>query len=268
MTISLSQWLALRAPADTAARSTILTKTVAGLLPRGQRIRILDLATGTGSNLRYLAPRLPGPQEWLVVDRDATLLAEVPREMPADVRVETRCQNLALLDAGMFAGRHLVTASALLDLVSDAWLRLLAERCRAAGAVALFALTYNGESHCSPSEPEDDAIRDLLNRHQKTDKGFGPAAGPDAVECADRAFAGVGYHVRRDASDWELPPREGELQRHLIEGWAGAALELAPDQSAMIRNWLDRRLAHVAGQHSHVVVRHEDLAAWPPGALR
>jgi hypothetical protein len=240
---------------------------VADLLAHHQPLRILDLATGTGSNLRYLASRLPAPQEWLVVDRDAALLAEVPGGMTADgrdLRIETRCQNLAVLDADMFAGRHLVTASALLDLVSDAWLRVLADRCRAAGAAALFALTYNGGSRCSPGEPEDDAVRELLNRHQKTDKGFGPAAGPDATECAARAFAGVGYRVRREASDWELPPREGELQRHLIEGWAGAALELAPERSAMIRSWLDRRLAHVAGQRSHIVVSHEDLAAWPP----
>jgi hypothetical protein len=271
MTISLSNWLALRTPADTAARSTILTKTVVDLLQRGQSLRILDLATGTGSNLRYLAPRLPSPQEWLVVDRDAALLAEVPGRMTVngpDVRIETRCQNLAALDADMFVGRHLVTASALLDLVSDPWLRVLAARCRAAGAVALFALTYNGASRCSPDEPEDNVIRELLNRHQKTDKGFGPAAGPEAAECAARAFAGVGYQVRREASDWELPPRESELQRHLIEGWADAALELEPDQSATIRDWLDRRLAHVTAGRSHIVVCHEDLAAWPPASDR
>jgi len=149
MTISLSKWLALRAPADTAARSTTLTKSVADLLARNQPLRILDLATGTGSNLRYLAPRLPVPQEWLVVDRDAALLAEVPGGMTEDardIRIETRCQNLAVLDGDMFAGRQLVTASALLDLVSDAWLHLLADRCRAAGATVLFALTYNGGS--------------------------------------------------------------------------------------------------------------------------
>jgi hypothetical protein len=265
MTISLSNWLALRTPADTAARSTHLTKMVADLLPRGQPLRILDLATGTGSNLRYLAPRLPSPQEWLVVDRDAALLAQVSGGMTAngpDVRIETRCQNLAVLDADMFTGRHLVTASALLDLVSVAWLQVLADRCRTAGAIALFALTYNGASRCSPAEPEDDVIREMLNRHQKTDKGFGPAAGPEAAECAAMAFAGVGYHVRREASDWDLPPRESELQRHLIEGWADAALELAPEQSVMIRSWLDRRLAHLAARRSHIVVSHEDLAAW------
>ena len=38
--------------------------------------RVLDLGSGTGSNLRYLAPRLPGRQQWLLLDHDAALHAE------------------------------------------------------------------------------------------------------------------------------------------------------------------------------------------------
>ena len=68
---------------------------------------------------------------------------------------------------------------------------------------------------------EDDAIRDLMNRHQRaSDKGFGRAAGPDAVDCAERSFAAAGYQVRREASDWMLLPEQRALQRQLIEGWA------------------------------------------------
>ena len=260
---SLSNWLALREPADTAARSLALTRAIADVLATDTPLHILDLATGTGSNLRYLASRLPVPQRWLVVDRDPALLAEVPKRMP-DYHVETRHMELGTLDAPeIFAGRHLVTASALLDLVSDTWLRTLAGRCRASGAVVLFALTYNGQSRCSPVEPEDDTIRDLMNRHQRAnDKGFGRAAGPDAVDCAERAFAAVGYHVRREPSDWVLPPDARELQRQLIEGWAQAASEIAPEQSTMIHSWRTRRLAHVEANRSRLIVGHEDLAAY------
>jgi hypothetical protein len=50
--------------------------------------------------------------------------------------------NLGSLDdAGMFSRQHLVTASALLDLVSESWMKTLAARCRDAGAAVLFALT-------------------------------------------------------------------------------------------------------------------------------
>jgi hypothetical protein len=38
---------------------------------------------------------------------------------------------------------------------------------------------------------------------------------------------------------------------------------MAPDEAAMIRGWLARRLAHVDAGRSHVIVGHDDFAAWP-----
>jgi SAM-dependent methyltransferase len=258
---SLAEWLAIREPADFAARSASLTRAVIERLPSRQPLRILDLATGTGSNVRYLTRFLPPDHEWLLVDRDRDLLAEAARRLP---RVDTRCFDLGPLDRPeIFANRDLVTASALLDLVSERWLRDLAERCHAARAAVLFALTYNGRSQCRPPEPEDDDIRELMNRHQKTnDKGFGRAAGPDAVDAAERAFTAVGYVMIRAASNWVLTPDMLAIQRELIAGWAEAAAEIAPDRSAMIESWRARRLEHVAKHQSRIVVGHDDLGGW------
>jgi hypothetical protein len=285
---ALSRWLQLREPADAVARSERLTRIIADSLAGTEPIRVLDLATGTGANLRYLAPHLPRLQHWLVVDRNPVVLARLPALTSSwgvarqyDVRthvsgcdihgerlechVETRQLDLgSLTDEEIFAGRHLVTASALLDLVSQRWLSELAARCRAAGAAALFTITYNGRSCCSPSEPEDDVIRDLLNRHQHTDKGLGGvAAGPDAVECVVRCFSDAGYRVETDPSDWSLGSAEHELQRRLIEGWAEAATEMRADPSTIAR-WRDRRIAHVDTGRSRIVVGHHDVAALAP----
>jgi hypothetical protein len=289
MAESLSNWLALREPADVAARSTTLTRAIVDALGADDPLSVLDLGAGTGSNVRYLAGHLPTRQRWLLVDRASTLLAEVPartrswgaprgfevttdsdqfviRGRYMECSVETRCLDLGeLADPRVFSGRRLVTASALLDLVSEAWLRALAWHCRERGAAVLFALTYNGRSRCAPEEPEDDAIRELMNRHQRgRDHGFGPAAGPEAGELAAECFTAAGYHVQREASDWVLPPEMRELQRHLIEGWAEAALEIAPGEAALVESWLVRRLAHVEANRSRVIVCHEDLAAWLP----
>jgi SAM-dependent methyltransferase len=263
---SLSDWLALREPADFAARSAPLTRAVVDALPLRRPLRILDLATGTGSNVRYLVRFLPPDQEWILVDRDPELLAEAARRTAAIMAVETKCFDLGPLDhPEIFANRELVTASALLDLVSERWLRDLAERCRAARTAVLFALTYNGQSHCSPAEPEDDAIRELMNRHQRSnDKGFGRAAGPDAVDRAERCFAAAGYAMTRESSDWVLAPEMHALQRELIDGWADAAAEIAPEQSAMIQSWRVRRQDHVARHRSRIVVGHDDLGGWLP----
>jgi len=261
----LSNWLALREPADTAARSTALTRLIAEKLPRDRAVRIVDLGTGTGSNVRYLAGHLPGPQEWLIVDRDPGLLAQAATALRPlrNVVVETFETNLGHIDSSIFSRRDLVTASALLDLVSDAWLVALASECRAAGALALFALTYNGRSSCSPAEPGDELVRELLNRHQlQNDKGFGRAAGPEAIDVAARAFSLAGFHIRREPSDWVLPPDSRELQVELVDGWATAACQIAPSRTPAIADWLRRRLEHIEANRSRITVGHDDFAAW------
>jgi SAM-dependent methyltransferase len=255
----LADWLALREPLDAASRSFELTRAVAAALPRDRPLRIVDLGCGTGSNARYLEPHLRGSHDWLLVDADPSVLAAAPHH--------TRRLDLGRRDAPeIFAGRDLVTASALLDLVSEDFLVWLAEQCRAVGAVALFALTYTGRSRCMPSEPEDGVMCALLNLHQlQCDKGFGPAAGPGAVAYAENAFTAAGFHVRREPSNWHVEPEAIELQELLMQGWVDAALELAPFEADAIHDWHTRRLAHLRAGRSRIVVSHEDLAAFPPG---
>src|SRR3979490_1767787 len=99
-----AEWLALREPADHAARSIELTRAVIELLPEGARI--LDLAAGTGSNLRYLASAGSESRDFLLVDHDPLLLARVQamafRDAP-EIAVAT------LDDREIFDGRRLVT---------------------------------------------------------------------------------------------------------------------------------------------------------------
>jgi SAM-dependent methyltransferase len=288
MTVPLSDWLALREPADAAARSVSLTRTVAEAVSSHASIRVLDLGSGTGANLRYLAERLAPRQEWLLTDvnpdllervreRTASWAAERGYEVAADgdalavrgraldCRVAVRQLDLNTLPAELFAGRHLVTASALLDLVSEPWLRTLAARCRAEHAAALFALNYDGRSWCSPGEPEDDLMRDGLNRHQLKDKGLGgPATGPAADRVAVRVFEHAGYRAQREEANWELGAEHRELQRQLLDGWAEATLELEPARASTIAAWRKRRHAHLDAGRSTVVVGHHDVAAWLP----
>jgi hypothetical protein len=221
-----------------------------------------------------------------MVDRDAVLLRQVVQRVSSwgtsrgyvasgnaagfglrgqafDCRVETRAADLSkLADPSMFGGKNLVTASALLDLVSARWLEALTTRCREAGAVVLFALTYDGRIVCDPAEPEDLLVRDLVNRHQRTAKGFGRALGPDAPGAATRAFESAGYEIHGETSDWQLTPAQGGLQRQLLEGWAQAAAEIDPAQKPAIDEWKARRFNHVSAGVSQVTVGHFDLAGW------
>jgi hypothetical protein len=283
-----ADWLALREPADHAARATTLAERAVEAL-QTQRVdapmsavRVIDLGSGSGSNLRYLAPRLPVPQHWHLLDHDAALLAAAVERAPAGVGVQagTRAPNIAVdthrvdlrvLPPEVFGGRGggarlaptLVTGSALLDLVSAAWLEGLADRLQAMGAVALFVLSYDGRLVCEPSDPLDAEVRDLVNRHQRTDKGFGPATGPDATSSLAPLFATRGYTVHVAASDWDLGAESEELQRQLVAGWAGAAAQLAPERADAIAAWRTRRSEGIAAGRSRIRVGHQDLLAYP-----
>jgi hypothetical protein len=285
---ALANWLALREEHDWAARDTSLVDVLTPALPSVPVLRIVDLGTGTGSNLRYLLPRLPGAQDWLLVDASPGMLGRIRERTSAwaagrglrvepddggfsvsgdgvDCRVRLLQRDLGVsLDGGLFQDRHLVTASALLDLVSDQWLQCLAGQCRGAGAAGLFALTYNGETTFDPADDGDDLARDLLNQHQLRDKGLGgPAAGPGAHARARHWFADAGFEVREATANWQADATAKAFQRELIDGLAIASVEQRPDLADAIDRWRSRRLAHLDAGRSRVVVGHHDLVACP-----
>ena len=81
------EWLALREPADAAARAVDLVEALGRRMPPAGQWVIHDLGGGTGSMGRWLAPRLPGRQHWVVHDRDADLL-EIAPAVPRRSRTE------------------------------------------------------------------------------------------------------------------------------------------------------------------------------------
>ena len=268
-----AQWLQLREPLDAASRAAglcrYLLEDLAFKQRQGSRLEIIDLGAGTGANLRYVAPLLGGVQDWLLVERDPTLLAAGEsrmRDWTAPFECSVRYLELDLaaqLDQLPLPAGALLTASALLDLVSEAWLRDLARRAARADAPIWFALTYDGRIECLPAEPEDAQIRELFNLHQLHDKGFGPALGPRAGRMAEQIFIEHGYRLQSEPSDWRIGPQSPALQAALIEGWFDAACEVAPHRAQALSGWLARRRAHVEAARSELRIGHVDVIGRP-----
>jgi hypothetical protein len=280
-------WLASREAADHSARHARLTaQLLARLVPRAGPLQIVDLACGTGANLRYLAPLVRGPQHWLLVDNDPALLRAIPSRLASwcderglrlawrqaggrvtggqlDCTIETRpCDLGAELETLNLGSYDLVTASALLDLVSQAWLERVANACRAAGSSALFALSFDGSVRFAPQEPDDAVVLGLVNEHQRRDKGFGPALGPSSTKRARETFERLGFDTCSADSPWDLGPHQLPLQAALLRGWADAAMEQRPPLTMLIEDWLGQRLTLLEAGRSQITVGHADLACW------
>jgi hypothetical protein len=264
------EWLALRENADAAARASGLLYSLRAWLPdrSGAELVIRDLGCGTGSMGRWLAGRLPGPQQWILHDRDADLLARAAESAPGAARdgrpVSTSGVpgDLTRLSAADLAGTTRVTTSAVLDLLTAAEIAGLAAACIGAGCPALLTLSVLGRVELDPAEELDDELEGAFNAHQRRYRAGRRQLGPDAFEAATDAFA-RGSVVYKQPSPWRLGPADAALTAEWLRGWVAAAVRQRPELAGPARRYLrDRLEANTAGE-LQVVVAHGDLLALP-----
>ncbi len=224
-------WLALREPADAAARAAELAGRLARHLPASGRWLIHDLGCGTGSMGRWLAPLLPGPQHWVMHDRDADLLEVAAAELPgpaADgsaVTVEAQQSDIARLHPDELAGASLITASALLDMLTADELAGLVAVCAGAGCPVLLTLSVVGRVELTPADPLDSRVEAAFNAHQRRTTARGRLLGPDAAAATVESFERLGAEVIVRPSPWRLGASESDLTAEWFTGWVGAACE-------------------------------------------
>jgi hypothetical protein len=260
------EWLELREHADAEARSTgLLTPLREYLGGRAGPFVVRDLGCGTGAMGRWLAGRLPGPQHWVLHDRDPVLLdlaatsvfgpdaGGAPVTVVAEYRDVTR--------PAVLTGTALVTASTLLDLLTAEEVETLAATCAAARCAALLTLSVTGEVELTPGDPLDAEVAAAFNAHQRRVDGGRRLLGPDAPAVAAEAFERHGFTVRRAASPWRLG--RGLLTVEWLKGRAEVAAAERPD--LRVRPYLRRRLEACAAGELRAVVGHTDLLALPGG---
>jgi SAM-dependent methyltransferase len=263
-----SDWLALREPSDVAARAVELVEELRPGLPV-DGAEIHDLGCGTGSMARWLAARLTGPQRWVLYDRDDELLALAAADPPsaaadgATVTVEMRRRDITRLDPEELTGADLVTASALLDMLTADELERLVATCAAAGCPVLITLSVIGRVDLAPADPLDHRVMDAFNAHQRRATSTGRLLGPDAARAAEDGFRRLGHDVVVRPSPWRLGPDRSELAAEWFTGWLGAACEQRPELREAAEEYRRRRLSEADAGSLSVTLHHRDLLARP-----
>ncbi len=268
-------WLALRENADAAARSPDLVERVrvhVAAAGRGASVVIRDLGCGTGSMGRWLAPRLSGPQEWILHDRDPGLLASAGATMPslaadgAPVSARTQEGDFTYLRSADLAGTVLVTGSAVLDLLTAEQVDGLAAACTETGAAALLTLSVTGDVELTPPDPLDAAFAGAFNAHQRRRTDGRRLLGPDAGAVTADVFARRGAVVETRPSSWRLGADHAELAEEWLRAWIATACVQQTGLARCAGAYLRRRLEACRAAELQLVVGHVDVLALPSDA--
>nr|WP_283949656.1 class I SAM-dependent methyltransferase [Limobrevibacterium gyesilva] len=269
------------------ARSAALAQRLSAMLPA--RPRLLDLGAGTGSLFRWLAPIIGRAQAWTFADADADLLARAF----ADTAAWAEANGFTVTAAGVAGSRALlidtpsgawrvdaviadlagapetmplahtdaVVCSALLDLVSAAWIGRFVAALR---TPLLACLSVDGRDAFRPAHKLDRVVSSGFRRDQGRDKGFGPALGPRAPAVLHEALAAHGFAVSSAASDWCIPPTAAAMLSALVDGHARVAAAHLPGRRSDIAAWEQVRLRQAAMARLAIRIGHRDILALPP----
>ncbi len=264
-----SEWLEAREVWDHAARATAPTDAALAFARsragHARPFRVVDLGAGSGSNHRYLVPRIAawidGPQVWRLVDGDASLMSEALGRSSGDTSVtfEGVGADLAHADLPQIIGdADLVTCSALLDLVSESWVQGLIEAAQASGAAILTTLNWDGVFAWEDETDLDREITRHFTADQRSDKGFGPALGPTAPETIGRITTThrIGGIVEGD-SPWQALDASHKGFDILVGFWAGPAIAAGVPGAS-------RRMEVRKASSSPLHVGHRDHFIPPP----
>ncbi len=262
-----ADWLTLREKADVAARSEVVLEAARAYCANvaEKPFRICDLGSGTGASVAAFSSQFPAAQTWDLIDYDAENLQRAVERYTGsgaieDVTVTPRVHNLALNPAPWQPNTDIVTATALFDLASPEWLVAFANRLAANRLPILTTLTYDGRHVLAPELPLDATMAEAFNTHQRSDKGFGVAAGPDATNQITGQLQDHDYSLVIGDSSWHLNAQDDSpMIAALLDGWSQAVIDrdLVPEHQ--VREWHSARIKNTAT----LQVGHLDFFAAP-----
>lgn len=274
MNHAVLRWHAIRERLDARFRSQRLAEEFCRGLEND--CVVLDLASGTGNNLRYLQPWLPPNCCRVRVDCDRELLDQYlhsTNPIPTAVGGEAARDIQCVVDLASNFRRlpnqvdTVIVCNAFFDIASRDWSSALFQHLNARRV--LISMSLSGAITWHPHSPVDEQIAALQRVHQTSDQGFGEAMGPETPEHLVQVFADQVYQVSVAASDWKLDSEtENDVCRMLVHGIARRVRGILQRDSGMQRidsqildHWESERLQQIASECLRVVVPHQDILA-------
>lgn len=273
MTAADPTWLDLRSPFDDAARSDslhLVDRVAAALRDQledtSAPVTAVDIGAGTGNSARWfaqhLATRLPGTTlRWVLLDADDQGLVLARQKMSDAKTVVADITQLPGLIGELrtepeYAGPLVMTASAVLDVLTQVDVDAIVEALVQHSGCGLFLLSINGDWRIDPTDSDDDYIKQTFADHQQRDERLGADGARTLIEAARRAGLATQSHV----TTWHMAaPEDGQMIERFLRERVAAVIDHQPQQQDLATAWLQRRMGQLS-QGLTIEVDHLDVA--------
>jgi SAM-dependent methyltransferase len=275
---SYADWLSLREPADLAARNPAVLAACAEAFAGRQSVEVHDVGAGTGAALRAVAEKLPRRQRWILIDRSATHLRHARTSLfnwadtshdegdSLHLMIRDHCIEVVLCERDLAAGADfssgradLVSASALLDIMTADWLEEFIATLIRLRVPVLATLTFDGTVVADPPHALDAAVAEAFRQHQQRQQALGRMSGPRAADLVEGRLRDAGFDVVAGDAPWLIDGQMPALKQSMIDGIAAAAGEMALLAPESIANWRADR----SRDTRLLTIGHRDLFAAP-----
>ncbi len=280
-------WLEHRYDCDVQARNASIEKKLLSFFkPHESVLHIVDVGSGTGTNVCYYFDKLNHQQEWTLIERHDPLLQAARKRLRkfADKQGYSwneQSDQVQLVDKNKKATIRFVTgdvnhietltdleeadvlvANAFFDLISFDQFDALVKKLAQHNVAFLSTLNYY-ETSFYPFLEEDHQIMRWYHMHMKRPQPFGIAMGSDCCEEMLDLLTKHHLMIEQESSQWHLKRGNTTMQHyilHFIEN-ALAELNLTTDEQNLLNRWLNTRKEQLHDRTLEIIVDHNDIFA-------
>tara|TARA_B100000900_G_scaffold154893_1_gene131547 strand:+ start:1629 stop:2501 length:873 start_codon:yes stop_codon:yes gene_type:complete len=277
-------WINMRLEYDNYSRSNILNKYLKNnkYMPD---IDLIDMCSGSGNFLIWLIKNELSFNEYTLIDNDTNLLKSIKsnlrKNIPKDLKIKSNTNNMNLIlckdkfisskvlikknDCDNFNYKtkrfHIISYSAALDLMSKSSIIKAIKRVNNLNAI-YFSLCFNGIVKWTPTNTFDKYILSFFNKHQRTDKGFGEALGPESIDFVNRYSIKQGMKVTTKHSPWIINNKTNQdkifMNRYLLD-IKKALFHMEGIDRNILRNWYKDKKRDIEKKSIKLYVGHQDI---------
>ncbi|XOV92531.1 MAG: class I SAM-dependent methyltransferase [Bacteroidota bacterium] len=277
--MDFKSWLLSRYKADARARNQDVLREFLDRLPSKEKLDIIDLGAGMGSNFRYLHQQIDQDQHWTLIDNNQELLDALPgflskvlgqkiesgkpfhldnKEITLDI------QSMDLLDtsSGKISA-DVIVSNAVFDLFSKEQFDQLVQRLDT--PLVYFTIHYKGTTF-SPSSAADEKYLKLYDQHMQREQEFGKGMGPRCADLMADILKKCDFETFIGRSDWLLDSKDRQVQLYLIQFMEEAIAEmLQEDEIADFKRWVSGVKDRINQRELMMRVEHDDMLGFREG---